>query len=220
MDPIFTFSDFSFGYLKHELLFHDLELKVNSNSVTLIQGDNGSGKTTLCNLMSGLLTRHKGQFLLENHNMDKLSKKDISEKVVLLKQNILGNIVAATPEEDLIIWQEKFRRKCSEDDNEKRMKAFQLYNMEEFLLKPVWELSHGQIKRITLAALLLNSKKFWILDEPFSGLDSKLISILENTIKDRKNKNFGTLIVSHRSEFHTDFIDEIYRIENQGILKV
>ena len=62
-------------------------------------------------------------------------------------------------------------------------------------------LSHGEIKKLELTRLILEQKKLWILDEPYNGLDSKSISLVNDTFIDHIS-NDGIIIFS--SHFQPD----------------
>lgn len=210
--------DLSFGY--DQPLFSNLDLELETNKITLLQGDNGNGKTTLCRLLSGLEKNYSGQILLDNFKISELKTRQISEKLIYLKQEPMGNTVAATPEEDLSIWQGILEKKLSEKHQQARLQALKKMQIKELLLSPFWEMSGGQIKRTGLSALLLFPQKYWILDEPFSGLHSEIVNILLEILQERKKNGFGALIISHRQNIFDSLIDRTLRIEDGGILKI
>ncbi|MDO9577599.1 MAG: ABC transporter ATP-binding protein [Candidatus Cloacimonadales bacterium] len=209
--------DLSFGY--DELLFSNLDLELETNKITLLQGDNGSGKTTFCRLLSGLEKNYSGQILLDNIKISELKAKQIAEKLIYLKQEPIGNTVAATPEEDLSIWQGILEKNLSMKQQNERMQALEKMQIKELIHSPFWEMSGGQVKRAGLAAMLLYPQKYWILDEPFSGLHPEIVNILLEILLERKNNGFGALIISHKQNIFDSLFDITFRIEDRRILK-
>jgi len=210
--------DLNFGY--EELLFTNLNLEIKSNEVTLLQGANGSGKTTFCRLLSGLESKYSGKILLDTEPLSKLTAKEISQKLIYLKQEPIGNTVAATPDEDISIWQGILHKQLSKADELARILTLNTMQIEEFLNTPFWEMSGGQIKRSAIAALLLSPQKYWILDEPASGLHDEIVIKFISILKQRKNDGYGALIISHKTDQFAAIADRNLRIDNEKINEI
>ncbi|RLC47067.1 MAG: hypothetical protein DRI23_11700 [Candidatus Cloacimonadota bacterium] len=207
--------DLNFGY--YEPLFSNLNLEIRANQITILQGANGSGKTTFCRLLSGLETKYSGKILINNEPLSNLSAKEISQKLIYLKQEPVANTVAATPNEDLAIWQNQFSRNLNEQYKHEREDVLAELMIGELLYTPFWEMSGGQIKRSAIAALLLSPRKYWILDEPTSGLHQEIVDKLFSIIERRKQNGIGALIITHKIEQFQTISDRILKIENETI---
>ena len=48
-----------------------------------------------------------------------------------------------------------------------------------------------------MRTIIINSN-LWLLDEPYSALDSKGVEILNNTIKDAVSNNVAVLMTNHK----------------------
>lgn len=218
MKPIYKINELSFSYSSNKEIFRNIHLELTFEKITLLSGKNGSGKTTLCRLLSGLEKRFQGYILLENKNLSKIPVNIIVNKVVYLKQESLANVVAANPDEDLAIWQHKFRLNNNTFEK-KRANALKYFNIFNLKNNPVWELSSGQIKRIGLSALLLNDEKYWILDEPFGGLDDKSVELLLHILDTRKKRMKGCLLITHQFQECKSITDRWLQIENKNIIE-
>lgn len=215
---IYKIENLSFSYDEKCLIFENIDLQIDINKITLLAGINGSGKTTFCRLLSGLEKKYQGKIFLENNALTKLSSAEISDKIVYLKQESFANIIAATPIEDIAIWKHKFQNKILPEFEKEQLQALKEYNLEQFKDQPFWEMSGGQIKRVGLAGLLLNIDKYWILDEPVTGLENALIDILINILQKRKTTGKGALIISHRFEKFEQIVDNWLKIEDKKII--
>ena len=210
-------NDLSFAYQFENPIFINASLELPFNEITFLKGANGSGKTTLCRILSGLEKRYTGSIIINNLNFKPFSFAERAKSVIYLKQEPLSNVVAATPDEDLILWQHGFKEHLDESSSELRgrvMERLKIYDLKD---KPFWELSGGQIKRIGLAALLINYDKYWILDEPISGLDNTLTRIFIEILEERKALGKGCLIISHKEDYFINLIDKSYLIQNEQI---
>ena len=212
------FRDFSFGY--KEPLFINLNLSIETNKITILTGENGSGKTTLCRILSGLEKNYQGSLQITDKEIKTLSVQQLAAKFLYLKQEPLSNVVAATPDEDLAIWQSRFADKLTEEHQKKREEVLAELEISELLETPFWEMSSGQVKRSGMAALLLNPQKYWILDEPFTGLHREIVQKLIEILQTRKESGLGALIISHKTDEFSSLADRILKIEDRRIKEI
>ena len=213
------FHRFSFAYNNSDLIFSDLDLSINKNEVTILTGPNGSGKSTLCRLIMGLTRSYQGKLVIDGNDSSDLSTVKIAGIITHLKQESGANIVSALPNEDLEIWLHKFKSSfnISDYDVQTALDYFELTAQSE---QPVWELSSGQLKRVGLAALMLNRNKFWLLDEPSTGLDAVLLNKLRSVIYEQKMNGQGMLIISHRFRIFDDVADRRLEIKDKKIVEI
>lgn len=76
------------------------------------------------------------------------------------------------------------------------------------------ELSGGQIKRVALAAALIDEPEFLIMDEPTNHLDLEMIEWLEDYLS---GSNMTLLMVTHDRYFLDHVCTDIYELDNQKI---
>ena len=207
--------DLSFAYQHGNSIFTEASLDLPINEITFLKGANGSGKTTLCRILSGLEADYNGSIRLNDLDLKPVSFTERANSIIYLKQEPFQNVVAATPDEDITLWQHGFDVQKKDTSSNLRDKVMQKLKIEHLRDKPFWELSGGQIKRIGLAALLINYDKYWILDEPIAGLDNTLIGIFMSILEERKALGKGCLIISHKEDFFQNNIDNYYLIENK-----
>lgn len=213
-------NDLSFAYQPENPIFTNASLELPFNEITFLKGANGSGKTTLCRILSGLEKGYTGSIRINDLNLKPFSFNERAKTLIYLKQEPLSNVVAATPDEDLILWQHGFEKHLDESYSELRNRVMERLRINDLKDKLLWELSGGQIKRIGLAALLINYDKYWILDEPISGLDNTLTRIFIEILEERKVLGKGCLIISHKEDYFLNLIDKSYYIQNEHIEQI
>ena len=81
------FVDVSFAY-KEKIIFENLNLKIDKNSIFGIQGDSGAGKSTFFDLFCGLNKPQKGQILVDSVNILN-NERDWIKKLVMFSRIIL-----------------------------------------------------------------------------------------------------------------------------------
>ncbi|HEY5720522.1 MAG TPA: heme ABC exporter ATP-binding protein CcmA, partial [Gammaproteobacteria bacterium] len=63
---------------------------------------------------------------------------------------------------------------------------------------PTTMLSQGQKKRVALARLLLTGARLWILDEPFTALDTRAVALLESLIAGQVARGGMVILTTHQ----------------------
>ena len=173
-------------------VLENITLNLKKGKVYGIVGENGAGKTTLFNCISGL-EKHNGTINCE-YGIPKTSLGYLQtdpyffSKITGLEYlKLLSNARNLKPI----------------DFTEKNI--FDL-PLNEYAIK----YSTGMKKKLALTALLFQENKFFILDEPFNGVDIQSNIILTEIIVRLKELNKIVLISSHIFSTLRDTCDEIY----------
>ena len=174
----------------YKLLFENLSFELNSGEVLKVSGPNGSGKTSLMKILAGLSS-------FETGSIDYDDTKINSERYNL-DFLYLGHLAALSPElsclENL-----KYTMRLGNDNLDLDFSdALKKVCLEKFENELVGKLSAGQKKRIALSLLFITQSKVWLLDEPFSALDSKAIKIIETRVEDHCNSGGICILTTHQ----------------------
>lgn len=174
----------------YKLLFENLSFELNSGEVLKVSGPNGSGKTSLMKILAGLSS-------FETGSIDYDDTKINSERYNL-DFLYLGHLAALSPElsclENL-----KYTMRLGNDNLDLDFSdALKKVGLEKFENELVGKLSAGQKKRIALSVLFITQSKVWLLDEPFSALDSKAIKIIETRVEDHCNSGGICILTTHQ----------------------
>jgi heme exporter protein A len=174
----------------YKLLFENLSFELNSGEVLKVSGPNGSGKTSLMKILAGLSS-------FETGSIDYDDTKINSERYNL-DFLYLGHLAALSPElsclENL-----KYTMRLGNDNLDLDFSdALEKVGLKKFENELVGKLSAGQKKRIALSLLFITQSKVWLLDEPFSALDSKAIKIIETRVEDHCNSGGICILTTHQ----------------------
>jgi len=71
-------------------------------------------------------------------------------------------------------------------------------------------LSNGEIKKLELARLVIEQKKLWVLDEPYTGLDTETINLLNETFINHIKSGGMIIFASH-------YVPNIPELENLNL---
>jgi heme exporter protein A len=155
-------------------LFDGLSFRLGPGQVLLLEGRNGSGKTSLLRILCGMRQPDGGVLEWDGEDIFNLGpdyhahiayvghrdgvKHDLTARENLTVARGLGAPNTAVSIEDAL-------------------DQVELWGFDDV---PARNLSAGQQRRLALARLLVTRADLWILDEPFTSLDSHGIGIVES----------------------------------------
>jgi iron complex transport system ATP-binding protein len=173
--------DISFSYLNGFCL-RQVSLMVEKGEMVALLGPNGSGKTTLIKLAAGVLNPQRGEVLLGEARLRKLSRKEIARRVAVVPQSF--NIpFAFTVAEVVMLGRTPFIKTFSGEEERDRSiarRAMEITGIEQFSKRTFNELSGGERQKSILAMALAQEPKLILLDEPTAHLDiNHQVEILE-----------------------------------------
>ena len=154
-------SDLWFSY-ENKSIFEGLDLKIG-DGITCLMGESGIGKTTLLKLIAGLLQPQKGTIENEHRRIAFMFQEDR----LLPWLSVRDNILLVTDKE------RETDEMLSQLEIDGRVK--------------ISELSGRMARRVALIRCLMFDSDLLIMDEPFKGMDSKLVEKVAQLIR-RQNK--------------------------------
>ena len=174
-------------------LFSGLSFSLEEGSLLHVHGANGSGKTTLLRAIAGLVLPEDGAIEWGGKSTRKLGE-DFNRELIYMGHHY-GLKFELTGYENLRVFARLSGFDISERKVEAALKSMGLARCFEL---PVKVLSQGQKKRVSLARLLLQPSRLWILDEPFVALDVAGVSMLLEMIKDHVADGGMVILTTHQ----------------------
>ena len=204
------FRDVSFAYPDdHNIVLHDLNLKIKPGEKLAIVGPSGGGKTTLCNLIPRFYDVSGGTILLDGTDVRHFTLKSlrgaigmVQQDVYLFSGTVFDNIVYGRPGATMEEVREAARKAGAESFIEELPKGYDTYIGERGV-----KLSGGQKQRISIARIFLKNPPIIILDEATSALDNESEYEVAKSLAGL-SKGRTTLTIAHRlsSIIHSDRI--------------
>ncbi|MFX0108799.1 MAG: energy-coupling factor ABC transporter ATP-binding protein [Candidatus Hodarchaeota archaeon] len=186
----------------------DISLELHVGEQKAIVGMNGSGKTTLFKLILGLLEPSDGEIFIFDRKVTRENLWEVRQSVGFLFQNPDDQLFAPTVWEDVAFGPSNLG--LSQEEVAKRVEwALEIVRMEDFIDRPVNQMSHGQAKRIALAGIIAMRPSILILDEPFSGLDFQMVSGIVDIIKELRQEGLSILYTTHNRFFLENWADSV-----------
>ncbi|WP_195217587.1 sugar ABC transporter ATP-binding protein [Anaerococcus vaginalis] len=197
----------SFG--KNDVL-KGVDFTLNDGEIHALVGENGAGKSTLMNILSGVLSKDRGEILIDGKEVD-ISDTNVAKKYGI---SFIHQELSDWPEltvMDNIFMNNEIKNGIFLDKAKMRKKCIELLERFDLDINPktkVSELSVGQRQMMEIAKANLNKVNVLILDEPTSALTNNEIDKLFKLIKRLRDKNVSMIYISHRME-------EIFSLTNK-----
>ena len=207
-------TNLSFSY-SDKIILENVSVSINSHKIYLMMGKNGEGKSTTCRILSGLEEIQNGQIKFRGSVLK--SAKDFSNYMIYVKQEPELNFITSTPIEELASWGHRFKKNNRFGSVKKSLEIIKKTIFKNHKKKLVWQFSGGQKKVLSLLPLELNKTKFWILDEPETGLDEGQFEEFLESLKSHKNQGNGAIIVTHNFNKYQNIFDGIIEIKDKKI---
>ena len=213
-------------------LFEDISFNINEGDKIAIVAKNGSGKTTLLNILmgkdfadSGTVVINKDiQVVLFDQEIHFESGQTITEFIISLDSppmQALRNYQKSLTSDDSEFMEQAFiemeNQKAWGLENEMKQILSQLKITD--LNAKMDNLSGGQIKRVALAKLLIETRvehkhTLLIMDEPTNHLDVDMVEWLEQYLS---RAMVTLLLVTHDRYFLDSVCDIIWEIEDKKL---
>lgn len=173
-------------------LFEPVSLALSAGDIVQLEGANGVGKTTLLRCIGGLSSRWHGEMVWCGEPLSR-RRAEFAAGTIYLGHAI--GLKAALSARENLQWWAGLRGIDARAEVEGALERVGLAGYED---SPCYQLSAGQQRRVGLARLFLTDAKLWILDEPFTAIDRRGVSELEQWIAAHAAAGGAVLLTSHQ----------------------
>jgi iron(III) transport system ATP-binding protein len=198
---------------------HDISLEAKPGEVLCLLGPSGSGKTTLLRIAAGIEAQTAGRVLIDGREVAGPDTFVPPEKrgVGLMFQdyalfphlNVLENVrfgLTALPAREAVA---------------EAMVALERVGLSHYATKYPHALSGGEQQRVALARALAPRPSVLLMDEPFSGLDSRLKdTIRADTLDVLRQTRATAIVVTHDAEEAMRMADRIALLNHGRLVQV
>ena len=146
-------------------------------------------KTILC-----ILEPTSGSVFWKGKNLEK-NLYDFYNNITYIADKT-SSLKQLTINENIKIWKNIFLSKINNDQIENILQTLKL---DSYKNKKTNILSFGETKKLELLRLIIENKKIWILDEPFTNLDTEAVDVVKQTFEDHCRKEGSIIFSSHQN---------------------
>jgi len=174
-------------------LFTGLEFSLGDGELLYLHGHNGSGKTTLLRTVCGLIVPSAGEVRWRGQPIRRQRDEFAAEVVYIGHKNGIKDDLTAI---------ENLRVAAALDglslDSAPAVEALARLGLRGHDDLPTRVLSQGQKRRVALARLLVSTAPLWILDEPFTALDTAAVTLLQEVIREHVAAGGMVMLTTHQ----------------------
>lgn len=175
---------------KNKILFENISFELAAGDVLFVEGPNGSGKSSLLKLLCGLATPTHGDILWQNQFVHRVRVTYNEQMHYIGHAN--GIKLGLSVLENLRLFAHLSLQQWTHLND-----VLVLLQLDQHQQTLATYLSAGQKRRMALANLFLSKKPVWILDEPFTALDTTTQIIFTQKLEEHLRLGGIAIISSH-----------------------
>lgn len=164
--------DVSFEYEKSRKILDHISFTAHEHDSIGLIGANGVGKSTLLKLLVGLNLNYSGSIRVEEIPVEKDTLPKIRERIGYVFQDSDNQLFMPTVYEDIAFAPRNYG--LSESEVQRRvLQALDAVHITFLKDKPIYKLSGGEKKLVSIATILSMTPDIILMDEPSIALDPK-----------------------------------------------
>lgn len=174
-------------------LFEQLSLRIEPATALVVRGPNGTGKTTLLRVLCGLTRPETGDILWQGRPAPAALRGQVA-----YSGHHPGLKVDLTVRQNL-----EFYRRLDTGASDRLLEVLTQLDIGRCADLAIRHLSAGQKRRTALARILLSTAPLWLLDEPFSNMDTRGRQFMEQRIGEHvRAGGLAAIVVHGRLQLH------------------
>lgn len=192
-------------YLLGEVEVHALRgvsIEVSKGEFVAIMGASGSGKSTFMNILGCLDKPTKGNYILDNIEVGKLTRDELA----LIRNKKIGfvfqgfNLLSRTTALENVELPLFYSTVSNKERKEKSVEALKKVGLEERIYHYPNQLSGGQQQRVAIARALVNNPSIVLADEPTGNLDSRTSVEVMEIFQKLNDQGITIILVTHEPD--------------------
>jgi len=219
---IIEVKNISYSYDGVQNAIDNISFSVNPGEIISIIGPNGSGKSTILKCVSGYLSPHLGEVIVQNKNIKDYTAKEIAKAMSLIQQHFALDYDFTVMQVVLMGRNPHIKRLQSESEEDYHIANDALKKAEIYHLKSrsITSLSGGEWQRMILARALCQQSGIMLLDEPITGLDIKhQVNLMSVITKLSKENKISAVFVLHDLNLANHYSDRVILLKQGNVYK-
>ena len=203
-------------YSKNKVLYN-ANFSIKKGDFVFLTGESGSGKTTFMRLLSGLEKPDKGSIIVNDADITKFNKKELSDyrrKIGIIMQNnifIENETVSYNISLPLLLEGES-------QVSEKIEAILDMVNLDKKIYNSIKSLAAGERQRVAIARAIIDSPDIILADEPTNNLDQKLSEAVMKMLIQLSKYGTTVIVTTHELSLAKKLKQNILSINNAEII--
>lgn len=199
--------DLTVAYQRQPVLW-DIDYDAPPSRLIAVVGPNGAGKSTLIKSVLGLLPKLSGQVSFFGQSYD-----EIRLRVGYVPQRTSVDWDFPVNALDVVTMGLYGRigwfRPVLARHRRTALAALEKVELAEFANRQISQLSGGQQQRVFLARALVQDADFYLMDEPFAGVDAATERALIHLLRELRSAGKTAMVVHHDLQTAAEYFDEV-----------
>ncbi|HEY5623882.1 MAG TPA: energy-coupling factor transporter ATPase [Gammaproteobacteria bacterium] len=215
-EPAIEIDHVSFGYGERVVL-RDVNLTVRRNELLAIVGQNGSGKSTLASLLNGIAMPDSGSVLVDGIATTDYEFADLVKRVAFIFQVPEKQFVCGTVYDEIAHGLRALGLEESEVER-RTMALLETVRLVDRREASPYVLSHGQKRRLSVAAMVVSEPEVVVLDEPTFGQDYHQAENLMRLLRNLADDGAAVVFITHDMRLVAEYADRCAVLTNGEIV--
>lgn len=193
---------FNKGKTNEFIALHDISISISDGESIAIMGKSGSGKTTLLHIIAGIESLTQGQVIIDELDITALNDSALAryraKSIGLVMQDF--NLIDECTALNNVMVPLNFMPMKNKKRKERSITLIKGVGLEEYINKPVSQLSGGEKQRIAIARALAADAPYILADEPTGALDTGTSKDIIDMLMRINGRGKTVIIVTHNPQ--------------------
>lgn len=204
-NPALEVHDLTVSYSRKPVLW-GVDFTLPQGCIAGILGPNGAGKSTLLKSIMGLIPAASGYVKIFDQPL-----AEVRQRVSYVPQRESVDWDFPVSVLDVVLMGRyghlKFFQKSRKQDRLYALECLEKVGLQDFASRQISQLSGGQQQRVFIARSLAQQADFYILDEPFAGVDAATEKSIISLLQQMANDNKTVVVVHHDLQTAQEYFD-------------
>lgn len=188
----------------------DLCLEIKAGEVYGFLGHNGAGKSTTIKSIVGIQSITSGDIIVDGYS---IKKQPLEAKLRMGYVSDNHAVYEKLTGREYINYIADLYLVKQEDRDARIEKYTKMFNLVDAIDREIKGYSHGMKQKLVVIASLIHNPKFWVLDEPLTGLDPTSAFQIKECMREHANNGNIVFFSSHVIEVVEKICDKICIIQ-------
>lgn len=194
----------------------NIDLEINEGDIVVILGPSGSGKSTILNLLSGIDNPTNGKIYFNNSRIDKYNEEQLTQYrsdnlgFIFQSYNLISNLTA----------RENIELGLTGDNNLSMKQVIDIIDLNDHINKYPYQLSGGQMQRISIARAIIKNPKVIFCDEPTGALDEKSGKRILKALQDINEQYYTTIVIVTHNPSIAEMANVVIKMNSGEIAEI